>query len=71
MNTPVKRDKSTALGKKYNPSHGPNKHRKGPYLPKWGYRVSKKKNMCVCVFVHACVRACVCMFNSGVNSSHF
>ena len=60
MNTPVKRDKSTALGKKYNPSHGPNKHRKGPYLRKGGYRVPKKTFMCVCVCVRVCVRVCVC-----------
>ena len=30
MNIPEKRAKSTAFGKKCNPSHGPTKHRKGP-----------------------------------------
>ena len=34
MNTTVKRAKSTALGKKCNPSHCPTKHRKGPFQPK-------------------------------------
>ena len=31
MNTPVKRTKSTALGKKCYPVHGPSKHRKGHF----------------------------------------
>ena len=34
MNTHVKRAKSTALGKKCNPSRGPTKYRKGPFPPK-------------------------------------
>ena len=42
MNTPVKRTKSTALGKKCNPSRGPTKHGKGHFPPKRCYRVPKK-----------------------------
>ena len=34
MTTSVTRAKSTALGKEYNPSHGPTKHRKGHFTPK-------------------------------------
>ena len=38
MDTPVKRAKSTALGKKCNPSEGPTEQRKGP---KRGYQTPK------------------------------
>ena len=41
MNTPVKRTKSTLVGKKSNPSRGPTKHRIRPCPPKRGYRVPK------------------------------
>ena len=39
MYTPVKHAKSTALGKKCQPSRAPAKHRKGLFPPKRGCRV--------------------------------
>ena len=39
INTPVKHAKSTALGKKCNPSRGPIKHRRRPFLLQRDYRV--------------------------------
>ena len=42
MNTPVKRTKSTALGKKYNPSSSPIKHRKGHFSHRKGHFATEK-----------------------------
>ena len=41
LDTPVKRGKSTAVGKRCNPSRESTKHRKGPFPPKRAYQVPK------------------------------
>ena len=68
MNTPIKRVKSTALGKKCTPSRGPTKHRKELS----GTEKDVDVCVCVCACVRACVRVCVCfVFNFSVIPNQF
>ena len=47
MKIPVKRAKSTALGKKPNSSRGPTIHRKGPFPEKAEKGLSTTENGCI------------------------